>query len=62
MMLTVKRKPGEAIIIGSNIIVTVVAVSGKQVEINVTAPAGTQIDREEVAFRRVLDLPLEVRP
>ncbi len=64
-MLTVKRRAGEAIVIGENIIVTVEALEGKQVLIRVTAPEGVRVDREEVAFRRVLnhaDLPLEVRP
>jgi carbon storage regulator len=53
-MLTVKRKPGEAIIIGDRIVVTVVGVSGKHVEINITAPEGIAIDREEVAYARAL--------
>lgn len=51
-MLTVKRKPGEAIIIGGDIVVTIMAVDGKHVTVNVTAPEHVRVDREEVAFRR----------
>lgn len=73
-MLTVKRKPGEAIIVGNDTVITIVAVEGRQVTVHVTAPAGVRIDREEVAFRRACgqspmipprggdaELPLEAR-
>ena len=47
-MLVLSRKPGECIHIGSNIIVTVLEISGKLVRIGVEAPRNIGIFRAEV--------------
>ena len=47
-MLVLSRKPGECIHIGSNIIVTVLEISGKLVRIGVEAPGSIAIFRAEV--------------
>jgi carbon storage regulator len=47
-MLVLTRKLGETIRIGSDIVVTVLAVSGRQVRLGVEAPKGITVHREEV--------------
>jgi carbon storage regulator len=47
-MLVVSRKPGEEVVIGDQIIVTVVAVDGARVRLGITAPAEVPIRREEL--------------
>jgi carbon storage regulator len=50
-MLVLKRKVGERIIIGENIIVQVVEVEGKSVKIGIEAPQNISIVREELLKR-----------
>lgn len=50
-MLVLTRRPGETLIIGEDIRVTVLEVSGNQVRIGVTAPKAVPVHREEVAER-----------
>lgn len=45
--LIVERRPGEAIHVGDNIIVTIVEVRGKHVHVAVEAPATMPIHRHE---------------
>ena len=47
-MLVLSRKPGEAIVIGDGITVTVVEVKGERVRLGFTAPAEVPIHREEL--------------
>lgn len=47
-MLVLTRKLGEAIRIGSDIVVTVAAVSGRQVRLGIEAPKGVAVHRKEV--------------
>ncbi|MBI3304564.1 MAG: carbon storage regulator CsrA [Deltaproteobacteria bacterium] len=47
-MLVLTRRPGESITIGDDIIVTVVAASGGQVRLGITAPRNVQVLREEI--------------
>lgn len=47
-MLVLSRKPGEKIIIGDNVEVTVVAIKGNQVKISINAPKDVKILREEL--------------
>jgi carbon storage regulator len=47
-MLVLTRRPGESVTIGDEIVVTVVAVSGNQVRVGITAPRSVQILREEI--------------
>jgi carbon storage regulator len=51
--LTLTRIPGESIMIGDDIVVTVTQVVGNQVRINVVAPKAIIVDREEIRARRL---------
>ena len=51
-MLVLTRRAGESVVIGGNVIVTVVEVRGDVVRIGVDAPREVQVHREEV-FRAV---------
>jgi carbon storage regulator len=48
-MLNLSRHVGESIVIADDIIVTILAVKGKQVRIGIAAPDGVAILREEIA-------------
>ncbi len=47
-MLVLSRKKNESIVIGENIIVTVVEVRGDKVRLGVDAPKGVSVHRQEV--------------
>ncbi len=47
-MLILTRKIGESLMIGDNIIVTVLGVKGTQVRIGVNAPKAIVVHREEI--------------
>ncbi len=47
-MLVLTRRPGESITIGDDIVVTVVAASGSQVRVGITAPRSVQVLRGEI--------------
>jgi carbon storage regulator len=51
-MLVLSRKPGETVVIGGNIEVTVLEVHGDRVKLGLRGPAEVPIRREEV-YRRV---------
>lgn len=50
-MLILTRKPGEGLMIGPNIIVTVLGVKGNQVRIGINAPKNVAVHREEIYDR-----------
>ncbi len=50
-MLILTRRLGERVIIGDNIEVTVLAISGSQVRVGVQAPKQISVHREEVYYR-----------
>jgi carbon storage regulator CsrA len=54
-MLVLTRKPGEQIVIGNTIRITVVAVGHGRVKIGVEAPPDVSIDRQEVHARKQLE-------
>ena len=54
-MLILTRRAGEALRIGDEIEVTVMAVNGSQVRIGITAPRDIAVDREEIAERKRRD-------
>jgi carbon storage regulator len=54
-MLVLNRKIGERIIIGDDIVVTVVKVQGKQVRIGIEAPASVSIRRQELLAQDMCD-------
>jgi carbon storage regulator len=50
-MLVLTRKPGEKIIIADNIVLTVIAVRGRQVRLGFEAPRSIAIKRSELTVR-----------
>ena len=50
-MLVLSRKENERLMIGENIVVTIVRVSGGQVRLGIEAPAEISIKREELTYR-----------
>jgi carbon storage regulator len=55
IMLILTRRAGEALRIGDDIEVTVMAVNGTQVRIGIKAPRDIAVDREEIAERKRRD-------
>lgn len=51
-MLILTRRVSEALMIGNDVIVTVLGVKGNQVRIGIKAPASTAVHREEI-FERI---------
>lgn len=51
-MLILTRKSGEAIIIGQDIKIIVLAIQGKQVKLGISAPERVEVYREEI-FRKI---------
>lgn len=51
-MLVLTRRPGEAIVIGNDVVVTVLETRGDQIRIGIQAPRSVQVHREEV-FRQI---------
>jgi carbon storage regulator len=47
-MLILTRRPGERVVIGEDILITVMAVSGHTVRLGIAAPEGVPIYREEI--------------
>lgn len=50
-MLILSRRPGETIVIGDEIRITVQSVNGNQVRIGVSAPVDIPVNREEIYVR-----------
>lgn len=53
-MLILRRKVGERILIGDDIVVTVTEVDGKNIRIGIEAPNDVIVDRPEIRERREL--------
>jgi carbon storage regulator len=51
-MLILTRRVGEALVVGTEVTVTVISVKGNQVRIGISAPKDVAVHREEV-FDRV---------
>jgi carbon storage regulator len=51
-MLVLSRKLGEKIVIGDNIVVTVVKIDRNQIRLGILAPAEVPVYREEIAPNR----------
>jgi carbon storage regulator len=47
-MLTITRKPGERIMIGDDVVIEIVEVTGSTVRVGITAPRDRLIYREEL--------------
>jgi carbon storage regulator len=52
-MLVLSRKLGEKIVIGDNIVITVVKIDRNQIRIGIEAPQDVPVYREEIAPMRV---------
>jgi carbon storage regulator len=50
-MLILTRRVGEALVVGTEVTVTVIAVKGNQVRIGINAPKDVAVHREEVYDR-----------
>ncbi len=50
-MLILTRKPGERIVIGSDVVLTVVRIQGDKIRLGITAPPTVPVHREEVHRR-----------
>ena len=50
-MLVLSRKPNERLIIGNNIVITILRVAGSSVRVGIEAPHNVQIQREEIRCR-----------
>lgn len=48
-MLVLSRREGQSIMIGNNIVVTVIEIRGEHVRIGIEAPRSITVHREEVA-------------
>ena len=51
-MLVLSRRKGESVVIGNEVIVTVVDVRGDQIRLGIDAPRSVPVHREEV-FRQI---------
>jgi carbon storage regulator len=51
MMLVLTRKEHEEIVIGDDIVISVVRIKVDRVQLGVAAPKGTRVDRREVRER-----------
>jgi carbon storage regulator len=49
-MLVLSRKPNEEVLIGENVCIKVVAVSGNKVRLGISAPSHVRIQRAELDF------------
>jgi carbon storage regulator len=58
-MVIVNRKQGERIVLGSNIEVVVLAVSGQEVKLGFEGPLDMRIQREELRWHSV---PQQTKP
>lgn len=47
-MLKLSRRPGEQLIIGDNVVVEILEISGNQVRLGVAAPKDVKVLREEL--------------
>ena len=50
-MLILTRTPNKSIVIGDDIVITILGVQGKQVSIGIEAPKGISVHREEIFLK-----------
>lgn len=54
-MLILTRKPMQKIMVGHDVVVEILGVSGNHVRIGISAPKDMRIDREEIYERRLAE-------
>lgn len=54
-MLVLSRKPGEQIVIGDNIRITVVSLGPGRVKVGIEAPGDVRVDRAEIHEKKVAE-------
>jgi carbon storage regulator len=47
-VLVLSRRPGESVVIGDDVVITVLEVRGDVIRLGITAPRSVQVHREEV--------------
>jgi carbon storage regulator len=52
LMLVLSRKVGQEIVIGGNVVVSVLSVNGNRVRLGIRAPAEVRVDRQEIHVAR----------
>ncbi len=54
-MLILTRRIGETIVVGDDVLVTVLSIKGNQVRIGIQAPPSVSVDREEIHELKVAE-------
>ncbi len=57
-MLVLSRKVGQKLMVGDNVVVTVVEIRGAKVRIGIDVPDEVDIDREEVRVAKLTGQPV----
>jgi carbon storage regulator len=52
-MLILTRRPEESILIGEDVVITVLGFGDRGVRLGITAPRDIRVDREEIRLRRL---------
>jgi carbon storage regulator len=60
-MLILSRKVGESLMIGDDVVVTVVGISGQQIRLGISAPREVAVHREEIYERIAMEKQACVR-
>lgn len=55
-MLVLTRRLGETLVIGDEIRITILGVSGNQIRMGIEAPKHVAVDREEIRTRKMSEL------
>lgn len=58
-MLIFTRHPGQAFLIGDDIVITVLSIRGQQVRLGISAPKGVAVHREEI-YKRIQQNKIDV--
>ena len=61
-MLVLTRRISESLIIGDDIVITILGIKGNQIRIGITAPKNTAVDREEIYLKKQREIALEKEP
>ena len=59
-MLILTRRPGETLMIGDDVTVTVLGIKGSQIRIGISAPKTVEVHREEI-YKRIQKDKVELK-